>query len=177
MKYLFSFCFLLTASYLFADMPGNKPRPDYEVKISGMQQYADYTFYYQGHDSVAVLHDSSSIHIQGGFGAPMCVNVWAVQPKTNHHTDTLSFCSGEWNSNQAIVLNINDHHLSFTADTTYVKEENSAISYGSVNKIQDAASVKNRNIMYLISGLSLLVLIALVFFVWKKNRKSKNQQS
>ena len=65
MKYLFSYYLLLITLYSFADMPGNKPRPDYNVKITGLKEYKEYTFYSQGYDSAVILRDSSSIYIQG----------------------------------------------------------------------------------------------------------------
>lgn len=177
MKYLFSYYLLLITLYSFADMPGNKPRPDYSVKITGLKEYKEYTFYSQGYDSAVILRDSSSIYIQGGFGAPMCVNVWAVQQKSNKHTDTLNFCSISSENDKAGILTIQNNHLIFTIDTTFNKSEKSDIQFEtSIVNTEDVQLVKNRNIMFLISGLSFLVLITLIFFVWNKNRKSKNQQ-
>lgn len=176
MKFGFTFYLLLTTYYLFSDMPGNKPRPDYNVKISGLTQYADYTFFSQAYDSLEKLNDSSLIYVQGGFGAPQCVSVWAVQRKTNKHTDTIYICSGEEDVDKAVLVNIYDNHLTFTVDTTFIRPEKNDMPFGAVNDVQNTQSVKNKNIMYFISGLSFLVLLALVFFVWKKNKKSKNQK-
>lgn len=174
MKQFFSYYLLLIAFYSFADVPGNKPRPDYNVKVSRLAQYSDYTFFSQSYDSITKLKDSSLIYVQGGFGAPQCVSVWAVHKKTEEHTDTVYVCSGDEDVDKGVLVNIIDKHLTFTTDTTFIRpEKNNIASGGSFSNEQDAQSVKNKNIMYFISGLSFLVLLALVFFVWKKNKKSK----
>ena len=130
MKQLFSYYLLLITLYSFADMPGNKPRPDYNVKISGLKEYKDYTFYSQEYDSAVVLRDSSSIHIQGGLGTPICVSVWAVQQKSNKHTDTLNFCSISSENDKAGFLTIQNNHLIFNEDTAFSKSEKNDIQFG-----------------------------------------------
>ena len=177
MKSLFSFYLLLSSYALFADAPGNKPRPDYDVTITGLQQYENYAFYYQRNEEINILHDSNSIVVPGGYGAPMCESLWAVQQKSSKHTDTLYFCSGESDADKSVAIFISENHLSVAVDTANVAIIENSIPYASANQLNDTQSVKNRNIMYLISGLSLVILIMLVFFVWKKNRKSKKQKS
>ncbi len=177
MKNVIVYCLLLVTYYAVADVPGNKPRSNYNVKIIGLQQYNEYTFYVQDNDASSELKDSALIHIQGGFGAPQCVNVWAVHNKSEEHTDTLYFCSGDERESKMILVNINNNRLSFSVATTKRMKENT-IPFSSVNNKNDNDQFnKNKNIMYLISLLSFAILIALVFFVWNKNKQSNLQKS
>ena len=178
MKYLLSCYLLLTAYYLYADVPGNKPRPSYDVTITGLNQYKDYSFYRQDDDVALELKDSSSIHVPGGYGAPRCIDVWAVNKTTSVHTDTLYFCGGDEKKSKVIIIGIFQNHLTFSTATTKQKNKNT-IPFSSVSNNQDDNKRFNKNhlIMYLISGLSFLILIALVFFVWKKNKEPKLQRS
>ncbi len=176
MKYVIRFYLLLITYHSYADMPGNKPRPDYNVKILGMNQYKDYTFYTQSNGDVETLKDSASLIVAGGYGAPQCVRVWGVNHKTEQHTDTLFFCSGESDLNKSVHITLKNNHLSVPVDTSIVKEKYS-MPFGSVNGNPDTQSVKNKNIMYFISGLSFFILIVLVFFIWNKNKKSKIQKT
>jgi len=174
MKNFLLICLLISISNSFADVPGNKARPDYDVIVSGLSSYNDYTFYAQDFDSTSILHDSSSIHIIGGHGAPQCVNIWAIQHKTKISTDTISFCSGDEELAIKVRLNIMDDHLSFARMVTPVKKKINKDE--PVDIVGDISSGKNQQIMYCISGLSLFVMLTLVFFVWKKNRTSKNKK-
>jgi hypothetical protein len=155
-----------------ADVPGNKPRPDYDVTISGLQQYNNHIFFVQDNNVVKGLTDSSSIHVPGGYGAPRCLEVWAINKNNFIHTDTLSFCSGDANKSKTIVVNIYNRHLSYSEAVTKGKREN-VIPFSSANNNQDNKNRFNNNyrIMYLISGLSLSVLISLILFIWRKNKK------
>lgn len=179
MKYFISYYLLLTTCYSFADVPGNKPRPSYDVKVTGLSEYQDYVFFVQDNEVVSELTDSSrSIHVQGGYGAPECIDVWAINKKSLKHTDTLYFCSGDEKKSKMIIISIDKNRLSYTTDATKGKKQNT-IPFSSVSNNQDDNNQFNKNntIMYLISLLSSIVLITLMFFVWKKNKEPKLQKS
>ena len=90
----------------------------------------------------------------------------------------LSICSGDAKKSKEIILNIYKRDLSYTEITTNKKNKNS-IPFSVVNnKVDNDPFNKNHFIMYLISGLSLLVLIMLMFFMLKKkNKEMKLQRS
>lgn len=178
MKYLFSCYLLLVTYYLQADVPGNKPRPSYDVKFTGINQYDNHLFFVQENNVVSSIKDSSTIHVQGGYGAPICLEVWAINKNNLLHTDTLSFCSGDTKKSKVIIVNIYNRHLTYSIDATNGKKQNT-IPFSTVNNNQNDNDQfgKNKNIMYLISGLSFIILLALVFFVWKKNKQPILQQS
>ena len=168
MKYLLFF-FLIWISFLtFADIPGNKPRATYEVKISGLKNYSNYTFYVSDERNSKELKEGSNIRVPGGYGEPQCEQFWAINKITNKNTDTIYFCSGEERQSISVIVHIFDNHLSYEANTGGVRKENIPLSFG--NNIDDN-HVKNTRIMYLVSGISFLVLLGLVFMVWNKNRK------
>ena len=180
MKYLLSFNLLLFSCYSFADMPGNKPRPDCNVVVNGMQNNPDYSFYKQIDDEPeSKLGNGDTIYVPGGSGKPQFLNIWATNKQTKKNTDTLSFFNSEDEETVTLNLIINtDNHL---VDKDAVKADTSGnVSYASnLNNIgnkDDETKIKNNKIMYLISGLSFIILIALVFFVWNKNKKSKPQK-
>ena len=178
MKYILSCCLLLIIYYSHADVPGNKPRPSYDVTFTGLHQYPDYIFFYQSNNVVVQFYDSSSIHVPGGYGAPQCAEVWAINKKNFIHTDTLSFCSGDEEQSKTIIVTINDRHLTYSSVVTKKKNKNT-IPFSTFNNNQNINVRMNKDhlIMYLISGLSFIVLVALLFFVLKKNKQPKLQQS
>lgn len=178
MKTIFYFYLLLITCYLYADVPGNKPRPSYDVRITGLNQYNNHVFFLKENNYVSELGDSSIFHVQGGYGAPRCAEVWAINKKNLIHTDTLYFCSGDSKKSKEIIVNIYNRHLTYTESAVKQKSKNT-IPLSSVNNFQDNDEYfnKNRNIMYVISVLSFIVLITLMFFVSKKNKQAKLQQS
>lgn len=179
MKRIFSFYVLLTTYYLYADVPGNKPRPSYDVKISGLNQYNNHVFFVQDNHVVSELTDSSkNIHVQGGYGAPKCIKVWAINKNNFVHTDTLFFCSGDSKNSKIIIVNIHNRHLSYTTDAIKGKNQNIIPFYTIRNNKDDDIQInKIKTIMYLISGLSLLILTVLMFFIRKNNKELELQRS
>ncbi len=169
-------CIGLLCCFIFcnADVPGNKPRPSYDVTITGLKEYSDYTFYSQSdYGEKQALKDSASFAVRGGFGAPICQNIWAFNNKTKQYTDTLYFCSGDHNNSMIILVHIAGKHL------TYVKKgpvKKSKKMNQHINIVGDIYSNNNQLIMYAISGLSFLLLIAMVFIIWKKNKEAKLQK-
>lgn len=167
MKQVFSFYLLLIALFSFADMPGNKPRPDYEVCVVGMDALQDYQIYYGNYDSVEVLKDSVKIFVQGGFGVPQCMMLWGTHKKSRQQTDTLNLCSGDVEDSYTARLSVKGNHLVLErlAEVMQVKQNNQE----PMDIVGDVSADMNRRIMYAISGISLLVLLLLVFVVWKRN--------
>jgi len=178
MKYLLSFCLLLTTYHLNADVPGNKPRPSYEVKFTGLNQYNNYLFFFQDNNIVSSLKDSSKIHVQGGYGAPGCVEVWAINKNNLKHTDTLYFCSGDEKNSKTVTVNIYQNKLTATSVSSKGKEENMP-PVSSVNNKDDGNDqfVNNYRIMYLIAAWSFLLLIIRFIFFRNKNKKPVLNQS
>ena len=176
MKSIFSIYLVFATCCLLADVPGNKPRPSYDIKITGLNQYNNHLFFVQQNNVVTSLKDSNSIHIQGGYGKPLCAEIWAINKNNFLHTDTLLFCSGDAKKSKEIILNIYKRDLSYTEITTNQKNKNS-IPFSAVNnKVDNDPFNKNHFIMYLISGLSLMVLIMLLFFILKKKNKGLKVQ-
>ena len=111
-------CIGLLCCFIFcnADVPGNKPR-------------ASYTFYYQSsYGEQQLLKDSTAFTVQGGFGAPICQNVWAVNNKTKQHTDSIYFCSGDHHNSITIMVHIVGKHLTYVKKGP-VKENESTNQY------------------------------------------------
>lgn len=171
LKQLICICLLCCFIFCHADVPGNKPRASYDVTITGLNKYSDYTFYYQSsYGEQQLLKDSTAFTVQGGFGAPICQNVWAVNNKTKQHTDSIYFCSGDHHNSITIMVHIVGKHL------TYVKKgpvKKSKKMNQQINIVGDISSNNNQLIMYSISGFSFLLLIAMVFIIWKKNKQAK----
>lgn len=174
MKYLLSFCILLITYYLQADVPGNKPRPSYDVKITGLNQYDNHIFFFQENNVVSKLNDSSSIHVPGGYGAPRCIEVWAINKNSLIHTDTLVFCSGDEKKSKTIKVNINQRHLTYSSVESKEKKQNS-IPFSLVNNFpsDNDSFNKNKDIMYLISSFSFVMLLALLLFVLRQKNEIK----
>lgn len=174
MKALSCIYLLLTACCLYADVPGNKPRASYDVTLTGLQQFPDYTFFAKGYDQAYIIKDSAVIHIAGGFGAPRCTEIWAVNIKTNSHTDTLYFCGGDEKKSMKIILHISNNHLGFGKIIATKKIINDSQN---INIVGDIYSNRDRIFMYLISACSFVGLIVMTFFVWKKNKENSLQKS
>lgn len=176
MKYILSCCLLLLTFYLHADVPGNKPRPSYDVKITGLNQYNNHLFFFQDNNVVSRLNDSSSIHIPGGYGAPRCIEVWAINKNNLIHTDTLLFCSGDEKKSKTITVNIYQKHLTYSTVETKGKKQNS-IPFSNVNNFRNDNDPfnKNRNIMYLISSISFIILAVMLLLVLRQKREIKLQ--
>lgn len=174
MKQLLIYCLLLITCHSFADMPGNKPRPDYEVRITGLASLSDFTFFYQAEDSTELLKDSSVLLIRGGFGAPRCAAIWAVHKKIYHTTDTIVFCSGDKYYSFTAQFNIADNHLSFMEKEVIAVPEEDSTDAALISAIPVAPD-NHKKILYGISGLSFMLLLAMSLWVWNKNRNIKRQ--
>lgn len=176
MKIIISFYLLLTTCYLYADVPGNKPRPSYDVKITGLNQYNNHVFFFQDNNVVSKLNDSSSIHVPGGYGAPRCIEVWAINKNNLIHTDTLLFCSGDEKKSKTITVNIYQRHLTYSTADSKGKKQNS-IPFSVVKNFPNDNDRfnKNRNIMYLISSFSFIMLAVMLLYVLRQEREIKLQ--
>lgn len=178
MKYLLS-CYLLLFTYcLHADVPGNKPRSSYDLVVNGLQENSDFIFYNQSNYEAPTntLKNGDTLHVIGGFGRPQTTLIWATNTKTNSNTDTLYFYGGEYKGIFTVDLNIIENHLTYTFTNKNISTEKGIIMNGSnsANPI-DETSVKNKKIMYAISSLSLLFLVALALIIWNKDKKKNTQ--
>ena len=174
MKYLLVFYMLISAFCSFADVPGNKPRPDYDLTCTGIRQYEDYLFFWQQNNVVRSLKDSGIIKIQGGYGEPQCVEVWAINRKNFKHTDTLYFCSGDQDASMNIILQITDYHLRFEKSEPPKKSKK---TQQVILSAENSSPTNHLFMLCVISVSSLLVLISLIYFIRRNKTQTKLQQS
>lgn len=175
MKTIYTAICLLLIVHLYADMPGNKARPSFDIRVKGITENPDYLFYasMEYDDSARLLNDSSSIFVPGGYGAPAMVFIWAVNKQTKQPTDSLFFSGGEYTYNPTFKLSVLDNHLqkeqilSNDANTTTNNEQES------LQEIQDN-NWKWRNIT---STLVILSSVAITFFIYQFYKRKKNQES
>lgn len=174
MKYIISIYVLLSAYCSLADVPGNKPRPDYNLTCTGIRQYEDYLFFWQQNNVVRSLKDSGIIQVQGGYGAPQCVEVWAINKKNLKHTDTLYFCSGDQKASMNIILQITDYHLRFEKSEHPKKSKKTQQVFLSAG---NSYPTNHLLILCVISISSFMVLITLMYFLRRIKPQTTLQQS
>ncbi len=76
---------------IWADMPGNKPRPDVWIQFTNTAHFTEYEFYYQAQradNKMDLLKDTSYL-LDGGYGVPKGAMIYGINKKTKEHTDTL----------------------------------------------------------------------------------------
>lgn len=106
MKKLFFISFLLIiATALRADMPGNKPRPETKVTITGVGNLPKGWVLYQESfitGTPNVVNKDAELTIRGGYGRPDGLNIWAENTSTGRKTPQLSY----YNSDKPITVSI-----------------------------------------------------------------------
>lgn len=101
----------------YADMPGNTPRQPVSILLR-LGDLKGFTIYSNGpgdyNDDVAVK-DSTTILLNGGYGAPPCVTFFGIlNGKT--YTDSVTVCNEE-QGNLVMTLSVEDGSL--VTDTEY----------------------------------------------------------
>lgn len=93
------FCFF-TSICLFADLPGNRPRPDSEVQINGVNRLPkDWVLYklsmfeheYGNLSKGIPIRNDTTLIISGGSGKPDYLLIWAQNIKTGKRTEDLVY--------------------------------------------------------------------------------------
>lgn len=111
MKMLLISLMLLISVCLFADHPGNKPRPDTWVRISGVKNLPnDWILYKQSGRDINKSFDDGTIMISGdtllliggGRGRPDHLRIWAQNSKTSKKTPVLYY----YTSNDSPIVSI-----------------------------------------------------------------------
>ena len=175
MKTIYTAICLLLIVHLYADMPGNKARPSFDIRVKGITENPDYLFYarMEFDDSARLLNDSSSIYVPGGYGAPAMVFIWAVNKQTKKPTDSLFFSGGEYTYNPTFKLSVLDNHLQkLQLDTEDKKQARTAEILSEEDIRED--NWKWRNIT---STLVILSSVAITFFIYQFYKRKKNQES
>ncbi len=175
MKTIYTAICLLLIVQIYADMPGNKARPSFDIRVKGITENSDYLFYasMEYDDSARLLNDSSSIYVPGGYGAPAMVFIWAVNKQTRKPTDSLFFSGGEYTYNPTFKLSVLDNHLQKEQLDTEDKEHTGTTEILSEEEIRED-NWKWRNIT---STLVILASVAFTIFVYLFYKRKKNQES
>ncbi len=171
MRYILLLCCCSWAIFIFGDVPGNKPRPTVDIRVSGIKSYPGYTFYVKHTDTSRVLNDSASFKVIGGYGEPRIVSLWAVKSETQEQTDTIYFVSRYSAMPTAIVLHINDRHLYYTVDTFLVRDQKMTVfDISREMQYQGNRQKKERLIRNSLIGCSVLAVTALLLVFWYKRK-------
>jgi len=158
-------CFITGLAY--ADMPGNKPRPDVYLHVITTDSVKQYNFFYKGDYSEADSTLSDTIWLNGGMGKPYGVTIWGIHKKTKQSTDTIFFD----NSGNHIIATINN----VTAGKIQFSEAALTVGNDYTETSEDqqesaAPSPEKSNLLLYLSSAALVLLI--VYFIAKR-RKSK----
>jgi hypothetical protein len=154
---------------VWADMPGNKPRPSVYVHVVLGDSVKGYQFLMMRDDGEAETKlDSDTIWLNGGMGKPDAVFIWAVNKKTKQNTDTLSF----FNDEQHRTVNIQsifNNKLVVAEGSLAAKSDYDETETADTNEV--VPPIKKANLLLYFSGAALLLLIG--YFIWRKRNGTK----
>lgn len=93
MKNLIFIFAVIISTAVFADMPGNRRRPDRELIIYNTNQFPDYAFYIRKEygDTAERIKDSAVYILPGGGGRPIMLIVYAVRNTDSFQTKSVTF--------------------------------------------------------------------------------------
>lgn len=165
-----AFCVFMCCNLLWADMPGNRPRPSVYVHFEGLDSIKDVQLYFQTDYADSVNQLSDTIWLNGGMGKPDALWVWAINNKTGKSTDTLWF----FNDEQHRIVKFDDfqnNKITYTESAINVTNDEVAASSADDEEPTLIPKRKMGKLLLYTSGIAILLLIA--FFIWKKRQKNK----
>ena len=160
--------FLLFSTFMcmvLADMPGNKPRPACEVSITGVDKMPDYTFFsvLNRLETTKQIHEGEKDTIPGGFGAPMSLEIYAVNKAGQKTKNSLFIFGGAYKAVLTIDTIISDSIIG-NAIETYDELPTET------NSKKEEVSPLSRKDKVILIGVAILgaIVLGIAFFIHKK---------
>lgn len=164
------FSVLFPVITLFADMPGNKPRPDCLVKFQGLNNLNEYQFYAARtfDDTSTIVNDSSTIVMVGGFGTPSGVSIYAKNLKNGKETQEI-FAYGDHSKVELTIL-ISNIIGDSTIEYVEIKHNNYE---NSSNATVPILNKESKNQKWALIGIAVVALdVLLLAFIVRRRKKS-----
>ncbi|GAB4143339.1 MAG: hypothetical protein Fur0041_18430 [Bacteroidia bacterium] len=166
--------FILAVTFsitLFADMPGNRRRPDQELIIYNTSQFPEYSFYIRnGYDDTAELVKDSSVYIlPGGGGSPIRLFLYAVRNTDSFQTKSVAF-DGYSSSHYIIIHGVN------MQDSTLVFHEAENVKAKKKGETEFLLPEDNSgNMTPLLITLAVVGLISIIVAYYLKRKKNSRE--
>lgn len=163
--------FLLSPLLLMADIPGNKPRPDCNVQINGLNKFNNYDFFYSFRDNMEArkITDSSNLILVGGYGAPSSLKIFGRNKTNGNQTQTIYLYNNLDKTNLVLSLDtiIGDSLIQYQELESEVKIKDNK----NINKSVVDDNKKSNN--WILIGLGFLALDILILVYFLKRRKKR----
>lgn len=178
---LFSLFFILVFA-LRADMPGNRPRANTQVHLSGVKNISGWVLYLNSNygEKITRVSKDTIITIQGGYGRPQGISIYAENKTTHAKTAELSYFAGSEKPEFVNIVAIRNDSLILgkakpTAKPAKGKKAQPAIQKGAFPSLLDIPAGENEmsknTALIVLAGISLLALTAL-FIRARRNKKA-----
>jgi hypothetical protein len=192
MKKILILCFsFFICICLFADLPGNRPRPDSEVQINGVDRLPkDWVLYKQSMNEYEYGDSSKGIPIRkdttliifGGNGKPHYLRLWAQNIKTGKRTEDIVYFDDQTLNivtirNDSLIVQL-DNKPSIS-NSTYTKEDqeksddDTGRSTSFTEKAEKGRPESSKAILIGVAAVSLSLLGWMYFSTRREKKKLK----
>ena len=192
MKKILILCFsFFICICLFADLPGNSPRPDSEVQINGVDRLPkDWVLYKQsmieyeyGHSSKGIpIRKDTTLIIFGGNGKPDYLRIWAQNIKTGKRTEDIVYLDDQTLNiltirNDSLIVQVDNEPS--TSNSTYasVDQEKTDNDTGRSNsftqRTEKGSSESSKAILIGVAAVSLSLLGWMYVLTRREKKKLK----
>lgn len=159
----------LATNFVWADAPGKKAMYSNKISFQNARKFDQFDFYWKlENDSARTFNSDTSFTIPGSAGRPMEARFWAVNKKTNSHTDTLFF-QNYYDPDYVIILDSIASKLIYHKTT--LSNKNQLTDNAGADEIENKDLVKDAkkaNINHLIKMIvwGAVSAITFIFLVW-----------